>query len=206
MPSRKSPVPTAATSKKNPKSRGPRSAATSADPQHPGMGGGGDRPCRRGGRGLGGFLGTRPECGVGAPRPVRCAAPARPGRGRRGCRHHCRWFACVGVPARTDPAAHSAHLGYHRAPSHPTDSVVRIADRSGRHRGRSRRVGNLDHHRCGRHTRRPSRRCRRGQGSAARDRGRGDSRRADSGVSAPKRHGASAIRAAVRLASIPLGD
>ena len=56
----------------------PRPAATSTDPQHPGVGGGGDRPCRRGGRGLGGFLGPRPECGAGATRPVYCgAAPVR---------------------------------------------------------------------------------------------------------------------------------
>jgi len=143
--------------------------------QTPGVGGGGDRPCRRGGRGLGGFLGIGLSGGVGAPRPVDLRGAARPGsRPPRLFGNHCRWFCSRGRsgPHRT-LQAHSAHLGYHpRRPVAPHG--FRCSDRSPQRSFIGVGLAALAtwyHQRCGLHTRRPSRRCRRGQGRAARDRG-----------------------------------
>ena len=182
MPSRKSPVPTAATSKKTPDPGGPRPAATSTNSEGPGICGGGGRPRLR---------------GVEAARPVDRGSAARPHCGRRRCCRPRRWFACVGVPARADTAAHIAVLGNHRAPPHPTHSVVRIAHRGSPRRVPPGRVGDMDRRRSGLRARHFRQRSRRGQSFAARDCGRGDRRRAGGGVSTPKGHGASAIRAAI---------
>ena len=197
MPSRKSPVPTAATSKKSSDPGGPSPAATSTDSDGPGVGGGGDRPRLRGGRGLGRSSGPSafPRCRGGPafrsrvscpsalrPPPLMASSPVVCLRGRSG---------------RADTAALIAVLGNHRAPPHPTHSVVRIAHRGSPHRVRPGHVGDMGRRRCGLRARHFRHRCRRGQSLAARDRGRGDRRRAG-GVSTPKGHGASAIRAAIR--------
>ena len=166
--------------------------------QRPGMADVGDRACGGGGGGLGEVLGSRPSCGVGEPRPVvRWTAARARGRspGRSG--HHRRRTR-MGIPARPDFAASSAHMDHGGAPSRPGDPAGRLADCSDRHRGRTGDVGDAVGQRRLRRAHRARQRRPGRQGGAARNCWRGDRRRARAGVSAPKGHGASAIRAAIR--------